>query len=358
MNLPKHYSLYDSSYGDEISGEMVFTIKYSKIPSSRSDKATYTKKTISLLISDGFKLIWKNEYHVNSLSTDIHERYSEEYLYCNDDKEIIIRLKRPKNNEGYIMTVMYSIENGPLEDQMDFSKIEKNKAKKKKSNISLIKSQNGYIDLEEYTLQSPKTDLGLNYGEDFRKIHNTIIKRLNSQRDKGIVLLHGEPGTGKTTYIKYITTLIDDKEIIFVPPMMAESLTDPSIIPFLMEHKNSVLIIEDAERVLASREGSGVVSQSTSNLLNLTDGILGDCLNIQIVATFNTKRDNIDEAFMRKGRLIAEHKFNKLSVENSNRLLKQLGKDVTVDEPMALSDIYNIDEDVHKSMKDKQKIGF
>ena len=212
--------------------------------------------------------------------------------------------------------------------------------------------------MEEYELKIPKTDLKLNYGKDFKKIHDTIVRRLNKDNDKGIVLLHGEPGTGKTTYIKYLSSLIKEKQIIFVPPMMAESLTDPTIIPFLMEYKNSILIIEDAEKVLGTRENSNNTSQSTSNLLNLTDGILGDCLNIQIVATFNTKRDNIDDAFMRKGRLIAEHKFTKLSIEESNKLLESLSKDVITEEEMALSDIYNIDVDIYKTIKQKGKIGF
>ena len=212
--------------------------------------------------------------------------------------------------------------------------------------------------MEEYELKIPKTDLKLNYGKDFKKIHDTIVRRLNKDNDKGIVLLHGEPGTGKTTYIKYLSSLIKEKQIIFVPPMMAESLTDPTIIPFLMEYKNSILIIEDAEKVLGTRENSNNMSQSTSNLLNLTDGILGDCLNIQIVATFNTKRDNIDDAFMRKGRLIAEHKFTKLSIEESNKLLESLSKDVITEEEMALSDIYNIDVDIYKTIKQKGKIGF
>jgi muramoyltetrapeptide carboxypeptidase LdcA involved in peptidoglycan recycling len=35
---------------------------------------------------------------------------------------------------------------------------------------------------------------------------------------------------------------------------MAEMLSEPSIIPFLMDHKNSILIIEDAERVIGQIE--------------------------------------------------------------------------------------------------------
>jgi ATP-dependent 26S proteasome regulatory subunit len=214
----------------------------------------------------------------------------------------------------------------------------------------------GHLDTEEYELNVPDIDLGLNYGSEFEKIHNLIIKRLNSPNDKGIVLFHGDPGTGKTSYLKYLTRLITDKEILFIPPSMAESLSEPSIIPFLMEHKNSILIIEDAERVIADREGNGS-SAGVSNILNLTDGILGDCLNIQIVATFNMKREKIDQALLRKGRLIAEHKFTALSVDESNRLLKSLNKEKTVDKPTTLADIYNIDEEIYKT-ENKTNIGF
>jgi ATP-dependent 26S proteasome regulatory subunit len=201
----------------------------------------------------------------------------------------------------------------------------------------------------------PDVDVELNYGQEFSKIHETIVKRLNNMNDKGIILFHGDPGTGKTSYIKYLTRLIKEKEILFIPPSMAESLSEPSIIPFLMEHKNSILIIEDAEKVISDREING--SAGVSNILNITDGILGDCLNIQIVATFNMKKEKIDKALLRKGRLICEHKFTPLSVENSNKLLKHLGKTKTVDKPTSLADIYHIDEDLTR-VENKTQIGF
>ena len=123
-----------------------------------------------------------------------------------------------------------------------------------------------------------------------------------------------------------------------------------------MEHKNSILIIEDSERVISDRAGNGSPA-GVSNILNLTDGILGDCLNIQIIATFNMSREKIDNALLRKGRLIAEHKFENLTVENTNKLLKHLGKDKVVNDGMSLADIYNIDVEVFKSTKEN-KIGF
>jgi ATP-dependent 26S proteasome regulatory subunit len=69
------------------------------------------------------------------------------------------------------------------------------------------------------------------------------------------------------------------------------------------------------------------------------------------------KREKIDQALLRKGRLIAEHKFSKLSVEESNSLLKHLKKDHEVTEGMTLADIYNVDVELFKTTN-KSKIGF
>lgn len=356
MKIPKYYSLFEPAYSEEVAGEQLFLVKFEKIPSTSVDRTVYTEKIIQKFEDLGFKVFTK----LSSVGgrTGL-SRNSDETLWSLDEKELLLKTKKDRNSKEMKVSFYYSLENGELKDQVDLSFLEKHKVRRKKSTISLIRSQGGgYLDLEEYEIKVPKTNLELNYGKDFIKVHKTIIEKLNSKGEKGIVLLHGEPGTGKTTYIKHISTHVKDKNVIFVPPSMAEMLTDPSIIPFLMDYRNSILVIEDAEKVLGSRESNSLTSQSTSNLLNLTDGILGDCLNIQIIATFNTKRDNIDEAFMRKGRLIAEHKFDKLSIEDTNILLKHIGKDIEVNEEMVLSDIYNIDVEVYKTIKEKGKIGF
>jgi hypothetical protein len=41
------------------------------------------------------------------------------------------------------------------------------------------------------------TDLGLHYGTKFVPIHEKILRSLNEKQGKGIVLLHGVPGSGK-----------------------------------------------------------------------------------------------------------------------------------------------------------------
>ena len=354
MNLPQGYPLYDSVYGSEIPIEQYFVIKFDTLPSKHLNNLYYDPSISEYLVSNGF-------YETNKVFSS-NRRYdlSSQSLYVNDVKRIMIRVygATDKSKENLVqLDIAYDLRQGDIEKLLDFDNIKTYERIKKKSNISLVKSEMGHLDTEEYDLISPEMDLELNYGSDFLKVHDVIVEKLNRQNGKGIILLHGDPGTGKTSYLKYLTRLISEKDILFIPPSMAEMLSEPSIIPFLMDHKNSILIIEDAERVIGDREGNGSPA-GVSNILNLTDGILGDCLSIQIIATFNMKREKIDQALLRKGRLIAEHKFGKLNTEETNKLLKTLGKEQEVSEPMTLADIYNIDEEVFKSNNTNSKLGF
>lgn len=351
--LPKYYPLYETSYGNEFPVEQYFIVKFDIMPS----KYEITSKMYDLTIENYFESIGftrEMDIQVSNRRQEINRNT----VFVNESKTLLVELNSVDNKKDkplYNIKLLYSIKNGPIEQQVSFDEFKNFERKKTKSNINLIRSDMGHLDTEEYDLVIPKTDIELNYGEEFLKVHKTIVETLNKPNGKGIILLHGDPGTGKTSYIKFLTSLITEKDILFVPPSMAEMLSEPSIIPFLMDHRNSILVIEDAERVIADREGNGSPA-GVSNILNLTDGILGDCLNIQIVATFNMKREKIDSALLRKGRLIAEHKFENLSVEETNKLLKHLNKDMVSDIGLSLADIYNIDIEVHKT-KTKSKIG-
>lgn len=352
-NVPNNYPLYEVSYGDDFPTEQFFVLTFEKIPSKYEILTkTYDKKIEQYFESIGFK----KEVILNT--SNRRGEISQSLVLINEEKEILIQLNAVDNLKDeslFNFKIIFSLKNGDLDKQLDLKEIVSFEKKKQKSNISLIRSDMGHLDTEEYDLFVPETDIEINYGSNFLKVHEVIKNTLNKKNGKGIILLHGDPGTGKTSYIKYLTSLIKEKDVLFVPPSMAEMLSEPSIIPFLMDHKNSILIIEDAERVIADREGNGSPA-GVSNILNLTDGILGDCLNIQIVATFNMKREKIDPALLRKGRLIAEHKFENLSVEDTNKLLKHLNKDIISDVGLSLADIYNIDVEVHKT-KTKSKIG-
>jgi hypothetical protein len=353
-NLPKNYFIYETSYGSDIPVEQIYVHVFDALPSKHSSIKKYSSKIYDYFISNGFE---QECEIVTETRRQIKPHNNIFLLHRTTKRGVLLKSTSDKSEDVYEITFYYDFKQNNHNIQFNQEEISKYEVVLKKSGINLIKSEMGHLDTEEYDLSVPDIDLELNYGKDFLKVHDLIVRRLNKPYDKGIILFHGEPGTGKTSYLKYLTRLIDNKEILFVPPSMAESMAEPSIIPFLMDHKNSVLIIEDAERVIADREIGNGSSVAVSNLLNLTDGILGDCLNIQIIATFNMKREKIDQALLRKGRLIAEHKFGKLSVNESNTLLKHLNKDVKIKEPMVLADIYNIEEELYK-VENNKKIGF
>ncbi|UJR20060.1 hypothetical protein I4U23_023194 [Adineta vaga] len=169
-------------------------------------------------------------------------------------------------------------------------------------------------------------DLKLHYGDDFPEIHEELIETLQEKDSTGITLLHGPPGTGKTYYLRYLINEIKDKSLIYVPPDMVKDMTKPGFLPFLMRHPNSILIVEDAENIIRDRQqDTCLANQAVANLLNLSDGLLGDVMHQQIICTFNCDMKGIDPALLRDGRLVIEHKFDKLSIENARRLCVELG---------------------------------
>ena len=135
--------------------------------------------------------------------------------------------------------------------------------------------------------------------------------------------------------------------MIYIPPDMAKNISKPELLTFLLTQQNSVLIIEDAENIIRDRnEISADASQAVANLLNLSDGLLGDAMHMQIIATFNCDLGAIDQALLRKGRLIANYQFGKLEVANAKILSEKLGfgqEHITM--PMTLAEIYNQNED-------------
>ena len=199
----------------------------------------------------------------------------------------------------------------------DFSKIEKligeikkfRKRKRKLFQIYLLVNTPKGIETRSMKISKPKLNIEDNYNDDFKEIHQTIFKRLSKKNDKGLVLLHGKPGTGKTSYIRYLISSVR-KNVIFLPPNMAGEITNPGLISVLIDNPNSVFVIEDAENIVVDREKDGL--SPVSALLNISDGLLSDCLNIQLICTFNTDISKIDSALMRKGRLIAKYEFKEI----------------------------------------------
>ena len=226
---------------------------------------------------------------------------------------------------------------------------------KKKPEISLLVITRSGIDTKTLTISRPRLNIEDNYNDDFKEIHQTILKRLSRKNDKGLVLLHGKPGTGKTSYIRYLISSLK-KNVIFLPPNMAGAITNPDLISILIDNSNSIFVIEDAENIIVDRDKEG--HSPVSALLNISDGLLSDCLNIQIICSFNTDISKVDSALMRKGRLIAKYEFKELEVQKAQTLSRKLGFDSEFNSPMTLTAIYNQEEKDFQQTKRFNPIGF
>jgi len=207
--------------------------------------------------------------------------------------------------------------------------------------INIISLSGGSLDLKTLAVKQTELDISLYYNDDFKLIDETIKERLSKENDKGIVLLHGIPGTGKTTYLRYLIGTLT-KKVMFVSPSVANNLMNPEFMDLLLDNPNSILVIEDAENIIMDRRYGS--SSGVSNLLNISDGLLSDCLNVQIICTFNSNISLVDSALLRKGRLIAQYEFGKLSVAKAQRLSNYLGFTHSIDKPMTLAEIANPNE--------------
>ena len=175
-------------------------------------------------------------------------------------------------------------------------------------------------------------NLDLHYGYGFEKFHNELMGRFKNET-KGLILFHGEPGTGKTYYIRHLLRKMasNDKVVIYMPPNMVDYLIEPGFLTFLSREITNfssqgyfcAMLIEDAEPLLAARQEGRI--QGVSNLLNMTDGLLNDMLNLQIICTFNVNLKELDKALLRPGRLIARKEFKAMPALDANILAKQLG---------------------------------
>ncbi len=325
----------------------LFLLYFNEIPNTiYLDNIDCKKAKNNLEITYGNE-VQKDFYFKRNYSNEINS-YSNEYYYVFDKLIIIFHTE---NNYVYIVFTkkVYNKAQTIINEIISFKK---RKKQEPHEIYLLINTQNG-IDITSLIITKPKLKIEDNYNDDFIETHQNIIKRLSKNNDKGIVLLHGKPGTGKTFYIRYLIAQLK-KKVIFLPPNMTLAITNPDFLSVLIENPNSIFVIEDAENIVLDREQHG--SSAVSTLLNLSDGLLSDCLNIQIVCSFNTDISKIDAALMRKGRLIAKYEFKALEVDKAQQLSDKLGFKTKITNPTILTDIYNQNENEFK--ESKNKIGF
>lgn len=225
---------------------------------------------------------------------------------------------------------------------------------KKNSEAKVYYVSKGNYGFDTYPFKLNVKSIEGNYNDDLplEKINNIL-----QEDGSGIMLFNGVPGGGKTSFIRYI---IDqnkkNKEFLYLDANVFYSITDSSFISFLLRYKNAIIILEDCEKILKSREGKNQ-NELISTILNISDGLLGDSLNLKFICTFNTDLENIDKAIMRKGRLKLKYEFKPLCKEKVAKIFEKKGIDPKLAKEMTLAEIYNFEED-NGNKEQRKTIGF
>lgn len=160
------------------------------------------------------------------------------------------------------------------------------------------------------------------------KVAQSLLKMQDLERPEGqgqLMLWHGEPGTGKTYAVRALAwawrewarlEYVTDPEAFLGDSqyMMQVLLGDgaPQTQAEIHHPKWKLIVLEDAGELIGM-DSKAKTGQAFSRLLNLTEGLIGQGLEVLVLITTNEDVGRINPAVKRPGRCLADVPFSALS---------------------------------------------
>lgn len=182
-------------------------------------------------------------------------------------------------------------------------------------------------------------------GESLTHYYDRFMKS-----DASILLLIGQPGTGKTTFIRGLLQHTQQSAIVTYD---ASILEKDYVFADFVEGKLGIMVIEDADNFLRSRsDGNDIMHK----FLNVGDGLVTTKNKKMIFSTNLPSVRNVDSALIRPGRCFDVIEFTALNRVNAQALCTRLNVDFD-----PTKDEYTIAEIFHKqnhAQSPKRTVGF
>lgn len=179
-------------------------------------------------------------------------------------------------------------------------------------------------------------DIKFFYNKEVLDSAKESIQLINSNC-RGLTILDGVRGTGKTTLATYMIKNIN-KKIIYVPATVVEhTFSNIDFIDFIKLHPNSLFIFDDCENFFSRKiQKHNIFS---INLLQILDGMSSKSLKINFLLIMNTIKENIDTNLLDSNNFLSNISLGSLTPVNANKLAKKLGKDVKYEKKVKLNDV-------------------